>query len=309
MSNQCPVCYNDLTINNVMNLKCKHQLCTNCYYNWTDEQGKNTCPCCRNNLYTKAIDERLRQLRNLNFRIQGLEDKKYDMQSTVDVLREDRDHLIHESVEYDKKVKLIKEKKRELEDELEHIKWDIDDMESYAFKINVRLLPKNKTTDAFELAKHFRGVAKKFDKQYDNETKERYTTVVKSLDHIIKQNNSVGDILKLSVETKNKKNKRISLYTYDSDEEEISIGDSVFFKNDIEEYIDVEDETLSNTDSVPELEGGDISEVINNNLSVHERDGITRYISDLFNGTIEIHHPRRRSPFFQDSYENNMENL
>ena len=56
---------------------------------------------------------------------------------------------------------------------------------------------KNKTTDSFELAKHFRG-GEKFDKQYDNETKEGYTTVIKSLDHIIKQNNSVGDILKLS---------------------------------------------------------------------------------------------------------------
>ena len=101
MSNQCSVCYNDLTINNVMNLKCNHQSYW-CYYNWTDDQGKNTCPCYRNNLYTKAIDERLIELRNLN---QDLEDK-YDMQLTVDVLREDRDHLIHESVEYNKKVRL-----------------------------------------------------------------------------------------------------------------------------------------------------------------------------------------------------------
>ena len=308
MSNQCPVCYDDLTMNNVMNLKCKHQLCTKCYYNWTDDQCKNTCPCCRINLYTKAIDERLRQLRNLNFRLEDLEDKKYDMQVTVDVLREDRDHLIHESIEYNKKVKLIKEKKRELENELYCIEYDIMDKKKYAHKINLHLLPKNKTTDSFELAKHFRGVAKKYDKQYDNETKERYTTVVKSLEHITKQNKSVSDILKLSTETKNKRNKRNSLYSYDSDEEEISIGDSVFFKNDIEEYIDVEDETLSNTESVPELEGGDISEVINNNLSVHERDGITRYILDLVNGTIEHHHPRR-SLFFQDSYENTMENL
>ena len=134
MSNQCPVCYNDLTINNVMNLKCNHQLCTKCYYNWTDDQGKNTCPCCRNNLYTKAIDERLIELRNLNFRIQGLEDKKYDMQLTVDVLREDRDHLIHESVEYDKKVKLIKEKKRELENELDCIEYDITDKKNMLVK-------------------------------------------------------------------------------------------------------------------------------------------------------------------------------
>ena len=306
MSNQCPVCYNDLTINNVMNLKCNHQLCTKCYYNWTDDQGKNTCPCCRNNLYTKAIDERLIELRNLNFRIQDLEDKKYDMQLTVDVLREDRDHLIHESVEYNKKVRLIKERKRELEDELDCIEYDIRDKKEYARKINLHLLPKNKTTDSFELAKHFRGVAKKFDKQYDNEKKEGYTTVVKSLDHIIKQNNSVGDILKLSVETKNKKNKRISLYTYDSDEEEISIGDSVFFKNDIEEYIDMEDETLSDTDSMPELEEGEIYET--NNIG-----DIDRYIIHHMrvHGDISSGHLRARNRILQiqDSYENIMENL
>ena len=306
MSNQCPVCYNDLTINNVMNLKCKHQLCSNCYYNWTDDQGKNTCPCCRNNLYSKVIDERLIELRNLKFRLQGLENKKYDMQLTIDVLREDRDHLIHESVEYNKKVKLIKERKRELEDELDCIEYDIRDKKKYARKINLHLLPKNKTTDSFELAKHFRGVAKKFDKQYDNETKEDYTTVVKSLDHIIKQNNSVGDILKLSVETKNKKNKRISLYTYDSDEEEISIGDSVFFKNDIEEYIDMEDETLSDTDSMPELEEGEIYET--NNIG-----DIDRYIMHNIrvHGDISSGHLRARNRLLQiqDSYEHIMENL
>jgi len=295
MSNQCPVCYDDLTMNNVMNLKCKHQLCTTCYYTWTDNQCKNTCPFCRNPLYTKVIDERLRQLSNLKYRLQDLEDKKYDMQLTIDVLRDDMDHLIHESVEYNKKVKLTREKKRELENELYCIKYDIMDKKKYARKINLHLLPKNKTTDSFELAKHFRGVAKNYDKQYDNETKERYTTVVKSFEHITKQNKSVSDILKLSTETKNKRNKRNSLYSYDSDEEEISIGDSVFFKNDIEEYIDVEDETLSDTDSIPELEGGDISEAINSHMS------------HMFNFTIEHRHPRRRSPFFQD--ENIMENL
>ena len=55
-----PVCYNDLTINNVMNLNANISYNT-CYYNWTDDH-KNTCPCCRNNLY-KGIEERLRQLK------------------------------------------------------------------------------------------------------------------------------------------------------------------------------------------------------------------------------------------------------
>lgn len=43
----CPVCYNELTLKNMMNLRCNHQLCKDCFYNWIDETGKNSCPCCR----------------------------------------------------------------------------------------------------------------------------------------------------------------------------------------------------------------------------------------------------------------------
>ena len=46
----CPVCYNELTLKNMMNLRCSHQLCKDCYYNWVDESGKNTCPCCRDEI-------------------------------------------------------------------------------------------------------------------------------------------------------------------------------------------------------------------------------------------------------------------
>ena len=241
MSDTCPVCYNGLTIKNVMNLKCNHQLCRNCYYNWTDDQGKNTCPCCRSILYTKGIRERIIQVRTLEYQLQNLECKKDDMQLTVDVLREDRDHLIHESVEYNKKVKLIKEKKRELENDLDCIEYDIYEKKNYASKINVHLLPKNKTTDSFELAKHFRGVAKKLDKRYDNETKEHYTTVVKSFNYISKKNNKdIKKILKKSVKAKIKvKGKRKKVYVSEEEDEDMCIYE--LFKNDIEEYEEYED--------------------------------------------------------------------
>ena len=241
MSDTCPVCYNDLTIKNVMNLKCNHQLCRNCYYNWTDEQGKNTCPCCRDILYKKGISERLMQVRKLRYQVQDLEYKKDDMQLTVDGLREDRDYLIHESVEYNKRVKLIKEKKRELENDLDCIEYDIYEKKNYASKINVHLLPKNKTTDSFELAKHFRGVAKKLDKRYDNETKEHYTTVVKSFNYISKKNNKdIKKILKKSVKAKIKvKGKRKKVYVSEEEDEDMCIYE--LFKNDIEEYEEYED--------------------------------------------------------------------
>lgn len=59
----CPVCYSELTLKNMMNLRCNHQLCKDCFYNWVDETGKNSCPCCRDEImksdnYMK--DEKLR---------------------------------------------------------------------------------------------------------------------------------------------------------------------------------------------------------------------------------------------------------
>jgi len=272
MSDTCPVCYNDLTIKNVMNLKCNHQLCRNCYYNWTDEQGKNTCPCCRDILYKKGISERLMQVRKLRYQVQDLEYKKDDMQLTVDGLREDRDYLIHESVEYNKRVKLIKEKKRELENDLDCIEYDIYEKKNYASKINVHLLPKNKTTDLFELAKHFRGVAKKLDKRYDNETKEHYTTVVKSFNYISKKNNKdIKKILKKSVKAKIKvKGKRKKVYVSEEEDEDMCIYE--LFKNDIEEYEEYEDidwtfdsNVFSDSDisEMPELEDVEIYETNN----------------------------------------------
>ena len=241
MSDTCPVCYSNLTIKNVMNLKCNHQLCKNCYYNWTDDQGKNTCPCCRDILYKKGISERLIQVMKLKYQVQDLEYKKDDMQLTVDGLREDRDYLIHESVEYNKRVKSIKEKKRELENDLDCIEYDIYEKKNYASKINVHLLPKNKTTDLFELAKHFRGVAKKLDKRYDNETKEHYTTVVKSFNYISKKNNKdIKKILKKSVKAKIKvKGKKKKVYEEEDLNEDMCIYE--LFKNDIEEYEEYED--------------------------------------------------------------------
>lgn len=46
----CPVCYSGLTLKNMVNLRCSHQLCKDCFYNWVDETGKNTCPCCRDEI-------------------------------------------------------------------------------------------------------------------------------------------------------------------------------------------------------------------------------------------------------------------
>ena len=44
---QCPVCYEDLTLDNVVNLPCNHSQCSSCFWKWTNEQGKQSCCMCR----------------------------------------------------------------------------------------------------------------------------------------------------------------------------------------------------------------------------------------------------------------------
>ena len=49
---QCPVCYEDLTIKNAVNLPCNHTQCSKCFWKWTNEQGKQSCPMCRGEYLT-----------------------------------------------------------------------------------------------------------------------------------------------------------------------------------------------------------------------------------------------------------------
>ena len=44
---ECPVCYEVLNINTVVNLQCGHNQCKTCFWKWTNEQGANSCCLCR----------------------------------------------------------------------------------------------------------------------------------------------------------------------------------------------------------------------------------------------------------------------
>ena len=232
---QCPICYENLTIDNVMNLTCKHKLCNTCYYNWTDNQGKNTCPCCRNQLYSKVISERLLEVRELQNVIDDLEYKEnyYDNKinnlfAEIEDIQTDRDYLIHEKVEYDKKIKKQKQTLQGLEFDLDIIEDEIEDNKKYAKEINA-IIPKEITHDHRKLAIHFRKIAEEHEKKYDNYIKKSQKTVIKSLNYINKRNHTINNILKKCIETN--KRERIK----NDDEDDISIGDSILFKNDVED--------------------------------------------------------------------------
>lgn len=44
--NNCPICFNEINLDNKYITDCKHEYCKDCLNNWFDK-GKNTCPKCR----------------------------------------------------------------------------------------------------------------------------------------------------------------------------------------------------------------------------------------------------------------------
>ncbi len=51
----CICCTEPLTIKNIVNTKCKHQVCSDCYYKWAGDH--NSCVFCRQKLYVGARHE------------------------------------------------------------------------------------------------------------------------------------------------------------------------------------------------------------------------------------------------------------
>ena len=271
MSNQCPVCYNDVTINNVMNLKCNHQMCTTCYYNWTDNHGQNSCPCCRDKIYTKEIANRIDELYDLNEEKEELQDAIYSLNKNKEEIQDDRDNLIYESVKYERRLRDQRFTLRQQEWELQEVEEKFKNLKRYSSEIKA-IIPDSLTEDHRKLAIHFRGIAKFHDDEYNDVIKIQKFRVVKSLEHIIKKKNNTHDILKLSVETNSKSKKRYREFSEYYEEEVISIGNSILFENEEEEisignsilFENEEEDSYEETDSdyseMPELEEGEILE-------------------------------------------------
>ncbi len=51
---ECPTCYEDLNINNIVNTQCGHTFCKNCFWTWVNNHKKNDCPMCRADIINKT---------------------------------------------------------------------------------------------------------------------------------------------------------------------------------------------------------------------------------------------------------------
>lgn len=245
-----------------MNLKCKHQMCTGCYYNWTDNHGQNSCPCCRDKIYTKEIAKRIDELYDLNDEKEELQEAIYSLNKNKEEIQDDRDNLIYESVKYERRLRDQRFTLRQQEWELQEVEEKFKNLKRYSSEIKA-IIPDSLTEDHRKLAIHFRDIAKFHDHEYNDEMKEQKNRVVKSLEHIIKKNNNTHDILKLSVETNSKSKKRYREFNEYYDEEEISIGNSILFENEEEDIYCTSGSDYSEMpelEEIPELEEGEIYE-------------------------------------------------
>ena len=254
MSDTCPVCYSNLTIKNVMNLKCNHQLCRNCYYNWTDNQCKNSCPCCRGKIYTKEIDKRLDEIYVLKDEKTIIQNDIYSLRKNVIDIEEDRNNLIYETVKYGRKVKENIQKLEDQEYEFGNQYDKLEELKKYQIKIKANI-PNDLTDNPRKLAIHFKNVSETYDKTFDNLMKDLKYSMVRSLKQISKNKDNFKMLLKSSIETSFKTNKR-----REYDETDIPIGDTILFENDIEEY-EEEDEDIDWTFDSNVFSDSDISEM------------------------------------------------
>ena len=48
----CPICSDELTLENTVNTECNHTFCKKCFWKWTKEN--NTCPLCRHSILANS---------------------------------------------------------------------------------------------------------------------------------------------------------------------------------------------------------------------------------------------------------------
>ena len=69
---ECPTCYCDLNINNIVNAQCGHTFCKDCFWKWVNDHKKNDCPMCRADIIN---NNRFKQEKNKMIRMSALASK------------------------------------------------------------------------------------------------------------------------------------------------------------------------------------------------------------------------------------------
>lgn len=134
---ECSVCYVDLTVKNIVNTKCNHIFCQECFWKWADEN--NSCPMCRGTIISKSnIMKEEEEIRNNIYSLMleetqyydslsYLQNELYELENKIFELSKFKKHPEKYMNEYMKKrdewIKEVKEKtKKQKEDVITQIK-------------------------------------------------------------------------------------------------------------------------------------------------------------------------------------------
>lgn len=248
---ECPICYSPTSVKNSCCMsKCGHHMCASCYYKWTDVKGKNTCPMCRSDIFSKdsKLPDTLSRLNGVSHeRLQILQDSLayYDR-----IMAEKQRELDTLTVSVERVKHDLKFSARELnivEAELSDRESILDEMDAYTKDIN-KWKKKHDKRMKHEISlarKKWRNSIKKVNKQ----VKERAN--IKKIANsagLIKWHDSITPFIKLemdrlrTVDTNIIKND-LNVNIKNADEEVIGWGDTILAQDD-----DIEMETRAELD-------------------------------------------------------------
>ena len=120
---ECPVCYQKLTLENVVNLPCNHNQCSHCFWKWTNEQGKQSCCMCRADYLTHKNHKLNNNVEEANNALE------WARRSLAECVR--REQQVHDMCEklYEDETRL-RDLNKELVNESDNINYHIDRLET-----------------------------------------------------------------------------------------------------------------------------------------------------------------------------------
>jgi hypothetical protein len=128
---ECPVCYGSISVKNTCCMpNCDHKMCKNCYYNWLDQQEKNTCPMCRAEVF-KNNDEIITKRETLQHQVNDLIGNIQNLNWDRRELRKSMTAMLKEQQEMRDSVMWLEDKYEQLDNEIFDKQQIVDEIREY----------------------------------------------------------------------------------------------------------------------------------------------------------------------------------